>query len=195
MRFITAVTAATTFALSAQAVVQTSVLSSGGLSIWKNAIGTGQETLLTPDASGALVASTTVQLSFSFNAVDNGTIVFPGSSEIVITKGRIGDYAGNDCLTCDAASGALAVKPCIANDAGAEAQLWQTTLVYHENDEATGSNREIVPYKKGTYTHLAGGKVYRECFVRLKLFFVLINVAEAASQPASKWFLTFSYIE
>jgi len=173
MRFITAVTAATTFALSAQAVVQTSVLSSGVLSIWKNAIGTGQETLLTPDASGALVASTSGQLSFSFNAVDNGTIVFPGSSEIVVIKGRIGDSAGNNCLTRNSTTGALAVKPCIANDAGAEAQqLWQTTLVYHENDEATGSDREIVPYWKGTYTHLAGGKVYRECLGEASTMFL-----------------------
>ncbi|KAF7307964.1 hypothetical protein MKEN_01157800 [Mycena kentingensis (nom. inval.)] len=179
MHFSTAFLAAAFLLSGANALNCTQRLSNGVLSVWKTGINFGTKINLDVDPNTFEVVTTTGgQQSVTLTACDANTIVFPGAGEIVTTKGRLETIGG--CLGRNSTTGAVRSTPCSADDQAAldQGQLWQFSLVFHPDGEMTGSDREIVPFKKGTFTHIAAGK--------LEL---------ATTQGPSTFFLTFDFVE
>ncbi|KAF7328028.1 hypothetical protein MKEN_00383700 [Mycena kentingensis (nom. inval.)] len=177
MRFSSALAAAATLAAGANALDCTERMSSGTLSVWKTGIDFGTKINVAVDpTSHQVVTTTSGQNILPLYACDGSTVVFPGSREIVITKGRI--EAPGGCLGRNSTTGLVTSSPCIATEPAAQDQLWQFSLVYQTDGEMTGSDREIVPYKKGTFTHISSG-----------------HLELANAQGPSTFFLTFDYVE
>jgi len=162
MRF-SAILAAATLAAGANALNCTQRISNGILGVWKTGIEYGTESRLTMDATGQVITTTGGQNGASLTACDGNTIIFPGSREIVVTKGRIEVSGG--CLGRNTTTGAITTQACITAEPAANNQLWQFSLVYQTDGEHTGSNVELIPYNKGTFTHIAGGKLYRKSII------------------------------
>jgi len=175
MRFFSlAVIAATTVTVNALNCTQQYT---GGLKIYKNSFPTSQ-----PDFAGypgVLVNGTlTAGKSPSFMrllACDDQTVTFPGSGLTVILKvvlqvDNVDPSGPPNCITRIAPTGALELRPCATDDASVEPQLWQATLFGW-----AAPVRDIMPYTKGRYPHLSGGKFYREsCHSRI--LFVLSDL-------------------
>jgi len=149
-------------AVMVEALTCTNKVYSGGLGIYKNSFPPapgfiGYSGRL--DANGVLEAGNGIYNVLRLVACDNQTLTFPATGELVVLKAQLQiSYDGPaKCITRNATTGALEQKPCATDDAGAEPQLWQTTL--HGSDNEV---RDIMPYTKGRYPHLTGGKFYCE---------------------------------
>ena len=171
MRFFSlAVIAATAVVVDALNCTQ---VYTGGLNIYKNGFPSQPNVIGYPGelVNGALTASKWPSF-LRLLACDNQTVTFTGSGLIVILKAvlqvdQLDPKVPPNCITRIAATGALEARPCATDDASVEPQLWQATLYGWD-----APVRDIIPYTKGRYPHLSGGKFYREsCHSRILLVF------------------------
>ncbi|KAH7097102.1 hypothetical protein BKA62DRAFT_833519 [Auriculariales sp. MPI-PUGE-AT-0066] len=181
MRAFTTVALASIIAAAQAADITCSnAVSDGILNIYKNSL-TGQMIPLTFDASGGLVSGTSQNIveivGCTSTYIGKPATTVSADKRTITVNGKV--RSGSNCLSRVPSDGHLALVACVDTDNSAQDnQFWSIDLVYHEGDQATGSDETLKFVKSGYYNHYTGGKVY-----------------ESNSQPPSTWLLTFSYVE
>lgn len=170
MRSSTLFALAATFVTSFAATITCDQpISNGILHMRKNGI-SGEQIPLTVGSDGARDAVIT-SLDGSQVTVDivpcNSTFIgapgiqIPPGRGVVVVTGKIS--ALGRCLTRDPSTQQVILGRCLGEDDETQhLQFWQVDLVYHEGQEATGSDRPIFFKKTGLYHHLANSKLYGE---------------------------------
>jgi len=194
MRFSTTLAVVAAVASSTtMAITCGNPISSGILHIVKNGAEKIPLTFRQDGAAGwSLISSPDgSQDSVSIVPCNSTFIGAPGTKvngSTVTVSGKI--TAHGWCLTREPTTGQLKLGACAGGeDAGLLDQFFGVDLVYHEGDEATGSDRPLKFKKTGVYDHLAGGLVYGEFavmnFLRSHADSAIRNDGEASQHLAA----------